>query len=983
MYCNNCGSEIADGGKFCSNCGAPVAPAAKPEPVIEAAPEPLAEKSAPETPERSVRRMSFDEFQWNVEDYPDRNNIGKTDDVDFNWHADPADIQSVSGRGNTGAAPVSEPPVKEPAPADNDVLQTERIIPKDTDLHNSIFGQDDKSADAEAMSAADRIDKFYTFNRKNEEFQQLLNREYEKVKSGNAIQHELSEAEKNAQERFDARPADSSMEAFLEREGVVKPYQPKAFESDVLQRIEAQEAEKEAKRLEEEARLKAIEEARKEAAEKAKLEEEARKKAEEEAAKLAEIARKKAEEEAKAAEEARIKAEEEARIKAEEEARRRAEEEARLKAEAEAKVRAAEEARLRAEADLKAAQEAARIRAQQEARLAAEAEEKFRAEQERQRLEAEEAQRRLEEKRKKLAEEANQAAAEEEARKVLEQTSRMREEEAAKIKAAVASLRAGVAADPRNEASVEGAGRAVSTMRKDVEEAHQATRNQINEMAKARTAYFAELEEIKEEPVSNGKAGAAAEQAQQRQVTGRATMLSDNDLRKTRVVDKNAILAGLEGATRVSSKKPAPAPASDEDFFNSLDAAAGQQNAPEEPAAAAPTAADELGFVNENKPAEADDLLSQFESISSIDDENNGMQEAEAQNDNYGLENTVVMPHEESTAGIVANDFDNYGNEEAADYINRQRMQRQESAMDDFYGRPGDDDYEDEPLTKKELRAQAKEEKRLEKQKAKEAKAAAKAGRKKGADYSEDDGFDEEESGGKGRIVLKVILVILIVVLAVEVAGMIIKIAAPQSGAAEFIDNQLNKVIQLITGDDETEYSFASEPPRTEPLEDKTELIASQLSKNKNINIRDIAYDPELKYNADEDAEISDLVLSQPMTQVEWGKDENNHTVYYDEEVVGQIIAYESNLVNLRNNGDETVLGMIKEDSELYKKTAALKNKKMNGEFTKLEIGEIRQAGSTYYIWVRETIGTTSKEKVYSMYPESGFVMKMAACYDK
>ena len=74
---------------------------------------------------------------------------------------------------------------------------------------------------------------------------------------------------------------------------------------------------------------------------------------------------------------------------------------------------------------------------------------------------------------------------------------------------------------------------------------------------------------------------------------------------------------------------------------------------------------------------------------------------------------------------------------------------------------------------------------------------------------------------------------------------------------------------------------------------------------------------------------------------------------------------------------------MIKEDSELYKKTAALKNKKMNGEFTKLEIGEIRQAGSTYYIWVRETIGTTSKEKVYSMYPESGFVMKMAACYDK
>ena len=97
------------------------------------------------------------------------------------------------------------------------------------------------------MSAADRIDKFYTFNKKNEEFQQLLNREYEKVKSGNAIKNEMSEAEELAKQKFEARTEDPSMEAFLEREGIVKPYQPKAFESDVLQRIEAQEAEKEAR----------------------------------------------------------------------------------------------------------------------------------------------------------------------------------------------------------------------------------------------------------------------------------------------------------------------------------------------------------------------------------------------------------------------------------------------------------------------------------------------------------------------------------------------------------------------------------------------------------------------------------------------------------------------------------------------------------------------------------------------------------------
>ena len=146
------------------------------------------------------------------------------------------------------------------------------------------------------MSAADRIDKFYTFNRKNEEFQQLLNREYEKVKSGNVIQNELSQAEELAKQRFDSRTEDPSMEAFLEREGIVKPYQPKAFESDVLQRIEAQEAEKEARRREEEARLAAIEEARKEAA----AEAEARRKAETEARIAAEA------EEARKAEEAAL-----------------------------------------------------------------------------------------------------------------------------------------------------------------------------------------------------------------------------------------------------------------------------------------------------------------------------------------------------------------------------------------------------------------------------------------------------------------------------------------------------------------------------------------------------------------------------------------------------------------------------------------------------------------------------------------------------
>jgi len=56
--------------------------------------------------------------------------------------------------------------------------------------------------------------------------------------------------------------------------------------------------------------------------------------------------------------------------------------------------------------------------------------------------------------------------------------------------------------------------------------------------------------------------------------------------------------------------------------------------------------------------------------------------------------------------------------------------------------------------------------------------------------------------GGAGRTILKILLVILIIIFVIELAGIGIKWLAPDSGAAEFIDNQLNKVIHLITGDE-------------------------------------------------------------------------------------------------------------------------------------------------------------------------------------
>ena len=106
------------------------------------------------------------------------------------------------------------------------------------------------------------------------------------------------------------------------------------------------------------------------------------------------------------------------------------------------------------------------------------------------------------------------------------------------------------------------------------------------------------------------------------------------------------------------------------------------------------------------------------------------------------------------------------------------------------------------------LRARRKEQKKREKQRAKDAKRQAKANKKQAKEeitqdtFGADDVYDteEERKGGKGRVILMIILILLCIIFAIELAGIGIKMIAPTSGAAEFIDNILNSLIHLITG---------------------------------------------------------------------------------------------------------------------------------------------------------------------------------------
>ena len=802
---------------FCNFCGAPVE-----VPVEPAAPEVLAEEPAAKNSEKPV----FEEFNWNVNDYPSKDKIRKTEDIDFDWNADPKDVKDRFTRGLS-----MEERAEVAAGAE---LSVEDLMPSKAQSSasaQSLWTED--TSESAKESPASEIEKFYTFNSKNEEFQKLLDREYDKIRTGNPIGQEQSVADKTAAQKFEERPKDNSMEAFLEREGAVRSYEPKAFESDVLQRIEAQERAKEQARLEEEAREKALEEARLKAEEEMRIAEEARLKAEEAAreaaiaearARAEEEARERAVAEAKAkAEELARKAEEEAK-RAEEEMRLRALEEERIRAEEEERKRAEEEEkRLKAEAEYRAQQEAQKIKEQREARMAALEAERRSQEAERRSNEEASIRERLAAEQENLARQANSAAAAEEVRTALAQTARMKAEEEAKIRAEIAKLKCGFASRPEpaeqaapapeapavqvepevpaapeapvtpviEETPAEAADPAVEAKLEGDRRAHQAHRDNLSEMARARAEFLSEfgIDPDEKAPAKEQVPATVEELLGEKPVTGRNTMLDNSELVQTRTVDKAAVLAGLGTTVRISKSElkeiedslqeipSAPAEpdlklksedATVEDLLNRFaETSADEIQASEQEAQDMPAPAQEVQEAEDSVAAEGGFAPKEEPALEPAAGTNEALKP--------GLDDTMVMPAAETKEEEFPGSFDSYGEKEAAEFKRRQEEDAAK-AMDNFYGGI-DDDFAGE-------------------------------GEQKFA--GEDSGEEEEEGrekGGAGRIVLKVLLVILIVIFAVELAGIGIKFLAPNSGAAEFIDNQLNKVIHLITGS-ETDYSI-------------------------------------------------------------------------------------------------------------------------------------------------------------------------------
>ena len=205
MFCTKCGKELYEGDRFCAYCGAEVRAQrhSKNDEIVFNPPFKIEAqkkteeilKAAEERKDTEKEKKETVSFDWNLDGFP-ATQPKKTEDVDFNW-------DSVLERRNRGFAPTEptvekiEPKIEPKAEAfehrkaektefvrpPEENIQPEAVLSTE-ELERELFGDFEKIKTESEKKTTDNSDaRFYTFNQKNDAFQELLDKEKERVRS--------------------------------------------------------------------------------------------------------------------------------------------------------------------------------------------------------------------------------------------------------------------------------------------------------------------------------------------------------------------------------------------------------------------------------------------------------------------------------------------------------------------------------------------------------------------------------------------------------------------------------------------------------------------------------------------------------------------------------------------------------------------------------------------------------------------------------
>ncbi len=190
MFCSKCGKKILDGDVFCPGCGKKIEWTRYEEP----SPEPEMEQPAEEQP--VLEKFNFN---WNLEDF----NHKKTDEVKIEW-GDLLDIvkrQEQAASKMEHAEKFDEP---KPEPVERKVPEREMAFEQEEKAERrppAAMFVEPKKEEPEPVEQEPVLEpvmnftdqRFDTFNRKNLEFQELLEKERQRVKKDKTASEGVSE----------------------------------------------------------------------------------------------------------------------------------------------------------------------------------------------------------------------------------------------------------------------------------------------------------------------------------------------------------------------------------------------------------------------------------------------------------------------------------------------------------------------------------------------------------------------------------------------------------------------------------------------------------------------------------------------------------------------------------------------------------------------------------------------------------------------
>lgn len=186
MYCSKCGKHIGDHDKFCSGCGSRI-----PETSEETGLSFRIGGGLGEEEEAPAKPYTLDtsEFVWDVHEFHTK--VQRPEDVRVDWER--GTVTEIGKEREENLLPnsglESKPnPGLNPNPEPGSAGMAEEFRPvtlDDIERDLSESGENEGQPISKEMRRdTARLEKFYTFNQKNEEFQKLLDREYERIRRG-------------------------------------------------------------------------------------------------------------------------------------------------------------------------------------------------------------------------------------------------------------------------------------------------------------------------------------------------------------------------------------------------------------------------------------------------------------------------------------------------------------------------------------------------------------------------------------------------------------------------------------------------------------------------------------------------------------------------------------------------------------------------------------------------------------------------------